>query len=94
MDYIRQQRMDNGDIAVLSPFADSMARLGFIFIAQLILLLAIMRYASISLASRLFFLMGIASSFPLSFPVFWLFLGAHEGWYFNQRRLHATGQLS
>jgi len=92
MSYIRQQRMDNGDIAVLSPFADSMARMGLVFVVQLLLLIAIMRYPGASLASRLFFLMGIASSFPLSFPVFWLLLGAHEGWYFNQRRLAALGQ--
>jgi hypothetical protein len=92
MSYIRQQRLDNGDIAVLSPFADSMARMGMVFVVQLLLLIAIMRYPGASLASRLFFLMGIASSFPLSFPVFWLLLGAHEGWYFNQRRLAALGQ--
>lgn len=92
MSYIRRQRLPNGDIAVLSPFADSVARMGLIFIAQLLLILAIMRYPPQALASRLFFLMGIASSFPLSFPVFWLLLGAHEGWYFNQRRLFASGQ--
>ena len=92
MSYIRRQRMTNGDIAVLSPFADSIARMGLIFIAQLLLILAIMRYPPYALSSRLFFLMGIASSFPLSFPIFWLLLGAHEGWYFNQRRLIASGQ--
>lgn len=94
MDYVRSNRNDRGDILILSPFADSLSRMGILFVVHLMLLLAVLRYRPYSLASRTYLLLGIISSFPLSFPIFWLLLGAHEGWFHRKRVEAALGLTS
>jgi hypothetical protein len=80
MSYILGNRTAEGNIAVLSPVGDSLARMGLAFVALTGFLLALLRCPAASAGSRVFFAFGIVSSFPLSFPPYWLLLGMHAGW--------------
>ena len=88
MDYILSNRTPEGDIAVLSPFGDSLSRMGILFVALLALVIVTLRAPPASVESRVFLMFGIVSSFPLSFHPFWLLLGMHAGWSW----LRATGR--